>query len=168
MYSNKRIMPPKKSYNVVDLKDDECFEYRSEARFFIYFFKSLFLSFFGSLFSIAGFFVKNQMAKGRVACTISGRSVPCEEMSWFPWIFIIIGLLIVLGSVFGEFCKYLEAKKLIYYVYNDHIEYEDGFFNREKKSISKDTINAIYLKQGFLQRLYGVGTVMLSMDNIAI
>jgi membrane protein YdbS with pleckstrin-like domain len=53
-------------------------------------------------------------------------------------------------------------EKTEYRFYKNRLEYYEGFFNIEEKSISYDRITEVGLRKGILQRQYGLGTITLS------
>ena len=89
-------------------------------------------------------------------------------MAWFPWIFIGVGALLAIGSVIANLLRYFESKTLVYYVFNDHLEYVDGFFNQEKKTIRLSDVADVFMKRSIIQRLYGIGTIRLALKGVDI
>jgi len=52
--------------------------------------------------------------------------------------------------------------KTEYRFYPTKLDYHEGFFTTEEKTISYRSVNEIYLRKGILQKMYGLGTIVLS------
>ena len=76
--------------------------------------------------------------------------------------FIVFGLLAFFGvPCVAYFGKRLNYAKTTYKFYRDHLEFEEGFFSRNRKVIAYCDIREVSLKKGILQRTCGLGTVYL-------
>jgi membrane protein YdbS with pleckstrin-like domain len=49
-----------------------------------------------------------------------------------------------------------------YRFYPDKLDYFEGFFTTEEKSIQYDYITEVNLRRGVFQKMYGLGTIVLS------
>jgi membrane protein YdbS with pleckstrin-like domain len=77
--------------------------------------------------------------------------------------FIIFALLFFFGlPVLVYFVKKKTYEKTTYTFYNDHLEYYEGFWTLEKKSINYSLITEISLRRGIIQKRYGLGSIVLS------
>ena len=52
--------------------------------------------------------------------------------------------------------------KTEYRFYPTKLDYYEGFFTTEEKAINYKSVNEIYLRKGIFQKMYGLGTIMLS------
>jgi uncharacterized membrane protein YdbT with pleckstrin-like domain len=76
--------------------------------------------------------------------------------------FIAIGTMALIGiPCVAYFGKKLNYSRTTYTFYDDRIEFEEGFFARNKKVIKYRDILEITLRQGILQRVVGLGTIYL-------
>ena len=77
--------------------------------------------------------------------------------------FIFFGLLFFFGMpALVYFAKKKTYAKTVYVFYDDHLEYYEGFWTLEKKSISYSRITEISLRRGIIQKKYGLGSIFLS------
>ena len=60
------------------------------------------------------------------------------------------------------FGKMLNYSRTEYRFYDDRLEYDEGFFTINKKVVKYRDITEVTLREGFLQRLYGLGTIYLA------
>ncbi|HXY89007.1 MAG TPA: PH domain-containing protein [Xanthobacteraceae bacterium] len=49
-----------------------------------------------------------------------------------------------------------------YNFFDDHLEFEEGFFTINKKLIKYKDVKEVTLRKGFLQQIYGLGTIYLA------
>ena len=81
--------------------------------------------------------------------------------SWFTFVFF--GALFFFGL---PFLIYFAGKRTItkteYRFYADRLEYAEGFWTAEQKSIKYSDIKEVSMRQGVIQRKYGLGTLHLS------
>jgi membrane protein YdbS with pleckstrin-like domain len=81
----------------------------------------------------------------------------------WPWPQIFFGAIgffaVPLGAIIG---KKLTYNRTEYRFYDDRVEFEEGFFTVNKKTIKFSDVKEVTLRQGFLQRLYGLGTIYLA------
>ncbi|GIW71163.1 MAG: hypothetical protein KatS3mg102_0705 [Planctomycetota bacterium] len=68
---------------------------------------------------------------------------------------LLVWLLFVLGTA-----RYYARTE--YRLYDDRIEYEKGFLGREHKELPWSWVTECTLRQGVLQQMYGVGTIVLA------
>ncbi len=77
--------------------------------------------------------------------------------------FVFFGCLFFFGiPIIGYLSKKKNYEKTEYRFYNTKLEYYEGFFNVEEKTISYKNITEVYLRKGIFQRQYGLGTIVLS------
>ena len=81
--------------------------------------------------------------------------------TWFTFVFF--------GALFFfaiPFLTYFSAKRTTketeYRFYSDRLEYAEGFWTVEQKSIKYCDIKEVHLRQGVVQRKHGLGTIQLS------
>jgi len=53
-------------------------------------------------------------------------------------------------------------KETTYKIFNDRVEYMEGFWTLEKKVVYFTDIKEIYCRRGVFQKMYGLGTIVLS------
>jgi len=58
--------------------------------------------------------------------------------------------------------KKLNYSRTAYRFYDDRLEFEEGFFSINKKVIRFQDIKETTLREGFLQRIYGLGSIYLA------
>ncbi len=76
--------------------------------------------------------------------------------------FVFFGLLAFIGiPCFAYFGKKLNYQRTIYSFYDDHIDFEEGFFSRNRKIIKYRDVVEVTLRKGILQRCAGLGTIYL-------
>lgn len=81
---------------------------------------------------------------------------------WYP--FVGFGCLFLLGTPLAVyFIGKRTYDKTDYQFYQHHLAYCEGFWTLEHKSIQYRNITEVYLRQSIVQRLYGVGTLYLSV-----
>jgi hypothetical protein len=81
--------------------------------------------------------------------------------AWFTFVFF--GALFFFGF---PILMYVAGKrtttKTEYRFYPDHLEYAEGFWTAEQKSIKYSDIKEVSMRQGIVQRKHGLGTLHLS------
>jgi uncharacterized membrane protein YdbT with pleckstrin-like domain len=76
--------------------------------------------------------------------------------------FVFFGLLAFIGiPCFAYFGKKLNYQRTIYSFYDDHVDFEEGFFSRNRKIIRYRDVVEVTLRKGILQRFVGLGTIYL-------
>ena len=58
--------------------------------------------------------------------------------------------------------KKLNYARTEYRFFEDHLEFEEGFFSINKKVINFRDVKEVTLRKGILQRIYGLGTIYLA------
>jgi uncharacterized membrane protein YdbT with pleckstrin-like domain len=77
--------------------------------------------------------------------------------------FIVCGGLAFVGIPLITYTiKSLNYRRTEYKFYEDRLEFEEGFFTINKKSIKFKDVREVTLRRGILQRMYGLGTVYLA------
>jgi len=93
---------------------------------------------------------------GMFAAKALGLNLPL----WFTFVFF--GCLFFFGlPILAYISKKKNYEKTEYRFYNTKLEYYEGFFNIEEKTISYKNITEVYLRKGIFQRQYGIGTIVL-------
>ncbi len=81
--------------------------------------------------------------------------------SWFTFVFF--GSLFFFGiPIISILAKKKRYAKTEYRFYSTKLDYYEGFFTIEEKSISYKNVNEINLRKGIFQRMYGLETIVLS------
>jgi uncharacterized membrane protein YdbT with pleckstrin-like domain/RNA polymerase subunit RPABC4/transcription elongation factor Spt4 len=81
--------------------------------------------------------------------------------TWFTFVFF--GALFFCGIPFlTYFSSKRTTKETEYRFYADRLEYAEGFWTTEQKSIKYSDIKEVNLRQGIVQRKHGLGTIQLS------
>lgn len=78
---------------------------------------------------------------------------------------LYVGLLVVgIPKLFHWNAKrtYAETE---YRIYDDKVEYSEGFLNVSNNTARLDRITDIHLKQGYFQQKYGLGTLVMDMPG---
>jgi uncharacterized membrane protein YdbT with pleckstrin-like domain len=84
-----------------------------------------------------------------------------EHGSQVPFIFF--GTLAFFGvPIVAYWGKKLNYSRTEYRFLADHLEFEEGFFSINKKVIRFRDVKEVTLHKGFLQRIYGLGTIYLA------
>ncbi|HBH26665.1 MAG TPA: hypothetical protein DDX54_04625 [Rhodospirillaceae bacterium] len=80
------------------------------------------------------------------------------------WIIVSCASLIIFLCVF--LCVYYLYRKTYekteYRFFSKNLEYYEGFLMIERKIIKYDRVTEVNLRRGFLQKLFGLGTIILS------
>ncbi|MCX7678242.1 MAG: PH domain-containing protein [Spirochaetes bacterium] len=86
------------------------------------------------------------------------------ELTINPWIVaIIIGaIFFILTPAIATFLILQRYSRTEYRFYRDHLECEEGLFSTQHKIINLDNIIEVNLQQSFWDRLFNLGTIVLS------
>jgi uncharacterized membrane protein YdbT with pleckstrin-like domain len=77
--------------------------------------------------------------------------------------FIFFGALAFVGiPLVAYFGKKLNYSRTEYRFFDDHLEFEEGFFSINKKVIRFRDVKEVTVRMGILQRIYGLGTIYLA------
>ena len=77
--------------------------------------------------------------------------------------FVVFGLLAFTGvPFFAYFGKKLNYQRTTYTFYDDHIDFEEGFFSHNRKVVRYRDVVEVTLRKGVLQRMAGLGTICLA------
>lgn len=84
---------------------------------------------------------------------------------------IIYGLIAyVVSFIASMFCIYLkmfvEPTRTTYSIYDDHIEYYEGFLNRNHRTVLYDQVIDVRLTEGILQQTRNAGTITLITQQL--
>lgn len=81
--------------------------------------------------------------------------------SWAP--FVILGALAFFGiPIVAYVGKKLNYSRTEYRFYPDRLEFDEGFFSINKKVIKFRDVKEVTMRNGILQRIYGLGTIYLA------
>jgi uncharacterized membrane protein YdbT with pleckstrin-like domain len=81
--------------------------------------------------------------------------------SWWP--FVLFGGIAFLGIPLLTYVgKKLNYARTEYRFSDNRLEFEEGFFSLNKKVILLKDVREVTLRKGFLQRLYGLGSIYLA------
>jgi membrane protein YdbS with pleckstrin-like domain len=85
-------------------------------------------------------------------------------LPWSGWIFApMFGLLFFTGIPLLTYLSHRQTyAQTEYRFYDDRLEYAEGFWTAERKSIPLDRIAEVSLRRGVIQRRYGIGTLFLA------
>jgi len=72
------------------------------------------------------------------------------------------GITFVVIPLVAYFGKKLNYSRTEYRFYNDHLEFEEGFFSLNRKVIRYKDIRESTLHKGLFQRIYGLGSIYLA------
>ncbi len=79
------------------------------------------------------------------------------------WSFITFGAIAFIGiPIVSYFGKRLNYSRTEYKFYDDHLEFEEGFFTQNRKVIRYRDIKEITLHKGMFQRIYGLGSIYIA------
>jgi uncharacterized membrane protein YdbT with pleckstrin-like domain len=78
-----------------------------------------------------------------------------------PFLFFgaVAFVAIPLVAYFGKWLNYSRTE---YRFFDDHLEFEEGFFSINKKVIRFRDVKEVTMRKGILQRIYGLGTIYLA------
>jgi membrane protein YdbS with pleckstrin-like domain len=81
--------------------------------------------------------------------------------SWVPFLFF--GGIAFFGiPAVAYFGKKLNYSRSEYRFFEDKLEFQEGFFSLNKKVIEYRDVKEVTLRNGILQRIYGLGTIYLA------
>ena len=90
---------------------------------------------------------------------VQGLGLPLPP--WFPFFFF--GCLFFFGvPILVYTAKKRTYAETEYRFFRDRLEYAEGFWTAEKKTIKYDKITETAIRRGIIQRKYGLGTIFLS------
>jgi membrane protein YdbS with pleckstrin-like domain len=90
---------------------------------------------------------------------IRGTGIPLP--SWFA--FAVFGLLFFFGiPILACTAKKRTYAKTEYRFYSDRLEYAEGFWTAENKTISYSSVTEASLRRGVIQQKFGLGTIYLA------
>lgn len=94
---------------------------------------------------------------GMLGATAIGLNIP-------PWsTFVFFGTLAFFGIPFlTYYAKKKTYAKTKYSFYTDRLEYAEGFWAAENKTIKYKNITEANMRKGIIQKKYGLGTIILS------
>ncbi|MFA6815759.1 MAG: zinc-ribbon domain-containing protein [Lentisphaeria bacterium] len=94
---------------------------------------------------------------------VGAKAIGLNLPSWFTFVFF--GCLAFFGIPFlAYFTKKKTYAKTQYKFFADRLEYFEGFWTLEQKTIKYKNIIEANMKKGVVQKQYGVGTIVLSTN----
>jgi len=92
------------------------------------------------------------------------------DLSLPPWFtFVFFGGLAFFGiPITAYFAKKKTYAKTKYSFYSDRLEYAEGFWTTENKTIKYKNITEANMRIGVIQKKYGLGTILLSTPATGI
>ena len=78
---------------------------------------------------------------------------------YFVYYMIIFAIFLVFSALLNLFIDQHNYEATNYKIYNDRIEFEEGFINHKFTTLKIENIKEIHLLQNFIQRKYGVSTI---------
>ncbi len=80
---------------------------------------------------------------------------------------VLVFLLISLSFPYLAYWSHKRTYGAAYYrIFRDRMEYAEGFWTVEKKSVRFEQVTEAYLRRGILQKRYGLGTIVLSVAGM--
>jgi len=80
---------------------------------------------------------------------------------WFPFVFF--GALAFFGiPLLTYYAKKRTYEKTEYKFYSDRLEFAEGFWTVENKTVKFKNVTEANLRKGVIQKNYGLGTIILS------
>ena len=81
--------------------------------------------------------------------------------TWFTFAFFACVFFFGI-PIITYFAKKKTYAKTEYRFYPTKLDYYEGFFTTEEKTINYKNVNEVYLRKGVFQKMYGLGTIILS------
>jgi membrane protein YdbS with pleckstrin-like domain len=79
-----------------------------------------------------------------------------------PFVTAFGALAFIIVPLVAFFGKKLNYGRTEYRFYSDRLEFDEGFFSINRKAIKFQDVKEVTLRKGFLQRIYGLGTIYLA------
>ena len=93
--------------------------------------------------------------------TVGLQALGSTLPKWAP--FVISGCVFFFGlPILVYVVKQRTYAKTRYEFYGHKLDYYEGFFTTEEKSIDYDNVTEVNLRKGVFQKMYGLGTIVLS------
>ncbi len=121
--------------------------------------------FFGGI--LGGFLQNVDFIKKFVLSLPFSEIINNEAISFVFFGVLVFFLIFVVTPIFIFFYTKMMYKKTVYTIYKDKIEYVEGFLSIEKKSITLKRILEVHLRKGFIQKMFGLGSIHLEIPNSA-
>lgn len=83
---------------------------------------------------------------------------------WWPFIYCGLAAFIIVPLIvlFIFYRTYAETE---YKFFEDHLEYAEGFWTIDHKTIAYRHITQVNMRRGIIQRLYGLGSIYLAVPS---
>lgn len=85
---------------------------------------------------------------------------------WYP-LFFTLGFFFIGTPLMIYYVGSRTYEVSAYKFYPNYLEYTEGFWTIEHKVIQYQHITQIYLRKNIIQRLYGLGTIYLSVPSLS-
>lgn len=124
--------------------------------------KSLPVAFFLGLFGGIGVLMVTLIASGQ--STTGGTVDPTTTMMF------IVGAIgfFMLGAILSIWYRKTTVDHIEYRIFPDRIEYFEGLFTVEQKTVKFDDVTEIYLRKGVFQKRFNLGSIYLMTKGLMI
>ncbi|MFX0123574.1 MAG: PH domain-containing protein [Candidatus Hodarchaeota archaeon] len=129
---------------------------------FVAFLKSLPVGVFLGLFGGIGVLMATLITSGQ--STVGGNVDPTATMMYVGG---AIGFFI-LGVIVSIWYRRTAISHIEYRIFPNRIEYFEGFFTVEQKTVKFVDVTEIYLRKGVLQKRYNLGSIFLMTKGLMI
>ncbi|QDU58403.1 PH domain-containing protein [Aeoliella mucimassa] len=80
---------------------------------------------------------------------------------------LIVYVLSFLGFMWLMYLKcFIEPQKTVYRIYENKLEYSEGFLNRQQRTVVFDQVVDVQLNEGLLQQTRGAGSITLTTQQL--
>ena len=80
---------------------------------------------------------------------------------------LIVYVLAFLGFMWLMYLKcFIEPQKIVYRIYENKLEYSEGFLNRQQRTVVFDQVIDVQLNEGLLQQTRGAGSITLTTQQL--
>src|SRR5438067_498309 len=93
---------------------------------------------------------------------VAGRDISDQNLPFFVIGCGIAAFVILISGLVLSGIR--EFSRTTYTIYPDRVEYAEGFWNRQRRTVAFDEVIDVGLTEGVLQRTRGAGTVTLTID----
>ncbi|MCP4650618.1 MAG: PH domain-containing protein [PVC group bacterium] len=96
---------------------------------------------------------------------IKGLKLPIPI--WFPFVFFACLAFFGIPLLIYNMKKKTYAKTE-YRFFKKRLDYYEGFFTVEEKTVDYRNITEVYLRKGIVQKKYGIGTILLTTPSVTM
>ncbi|MFT4311954.1 MAG: PH domain-containing protein [Candidatus Woesearchaeota archaeon] len=83
----------------------------------------------------------------------------------FFFLFLFVSTFVVLGFGIWFLLRYLDLKKRVYSIYEDLIEYNEGFLTKHDAFIPQESLTDAQQNQNFIERIVDIHTVIIRCEG---